>query len=328
MKIRKSKFIIGSLLSVLSVGVVGSVASTYAWYTYNTKDTVAYEGVASANTENLQIKLYDHDEDEWGSDLTSLQLTTESKNNGYAGSELSPVSLMKTYAKDGSKGFKKDDVLEDNNFIGMPTYLNSAISKTGTIDAAGNFNWFKVSFELRCIDPNDDEVGYAQDVYISYLNMKMTVSGKDITNAVRIHIQNGTKGYLISPGESTDNNINLFGSLDLNKDGEKDAGYLETGTTQYWPTPISGLTSTDITDPIIYGTQDAVETYYSKDSFIGKFVNGRHSEGGVPICTTNEDRSSTVVTMTIFLEGWASQMVDAGAGAEFSIAMMLQCDIL
>lgn len=330
MKIRKSKFIVGSLLSVLSVGVVGSVASTYAWYTYNTRASIAYEGITAGNTENLQVKLSSETStDAWRTSLSSAEITADSIARKHAGATLSPVTALRDYG-DEFIGIKKEGTLGDSYFFGSPTANDSKIGDLGLKDTSGNYNFFQTKFDIRCIDPNDSTKGYEQDIWCTYLKLTMTTAegDMDVTDAVRVHFQAGTEGHLVAPGVAADGELNLFGALDLDNDGVLDHGYKQLDSTYHWPNAIPGITEDTETNPIIYGTNGAKEQYYGTNTFVATFENGRRKSGGVSICKTNENRNPVEVTMTIFLDGWASQMIDENAKATFSLAMVLQCDVL
>ena len=332
MKINKSKFVIGALLSLVSVSIAGSVVGTAAWYTYNTKDSITYSGIASGKSENLQIKLAGEDASKYRADIELSEILKYSKDAGYAESNLEPVSLNK--AQESNKSLA-------GSFIDKPSYLepnNNVADKT---------HYFSASFDLRVTDPANPGTYLAKDVYISYLKLTARTDSpanddsssstpaatKDVSDAVRMQLNSGTNNALIAPGITSSGATTIGGYLDLNADGKDDEGWLQQDGTY---SPFKGDSTANAKEKVKYGTYTddtkttaATEAYFGTNDVITTFADGKISGAAKTlVCTTKTDGSGVRVNLIIWLEGWAPSMIDSNAGATFDLDMLFQIENL
>jgi len=327
----KSKFLTGALLTVAALSVVGSIAGTYAWYSYNTKTPIVYSGVATGDSENLQIRLAG-DED-WSQSITSDAFKGYSTDKGYAGDNLKPITFATTQ--------KENKELED--FVGMPTSYETEYSDLGlkfqSGDDKGHWAYLQTKLQLRCVNPGDEEEMYSQNIYISDLTIYSTAEDEDVdvTEGIRVHIHSGENNYLIAPGKAGTGkgSLDLFGPLDLDGvEGNDQAFFDEEGKyvepVLYQETAEAYADKMGYTiDDFVYGTNETYEKYYKHDEAIAKFEDGYYKEGGFPIGTTNDTNFPLEITITIYLQGWETDAVqDDFIGGSFDFGMTLQCNAI
>ncbi len=318
-------------MTVASLGIVGSVTSTFAWYSYNTKDSLAYHGIASGNSQNLQIRMSGVDESgdpfKWKTSISSDELIAPSVKAGKAGNNLVPMSFKETQAY--------NKVLKD--FYGRPQNGTNIIRNFDIYgknpDTTTYLGYMQSVFQIRSIDPvqstADSTALLQQYVYISDIRcIANTPEGKDMSDAVRVHIKCGESSFLIAPGvvnaEKVTDSINLYGSWDSDGDGNNDQGVANGDGTYYEPI---GATQAASAETIVYGTKDATESFYTANGATAVFENDKYKTGGFTIGRTGtSDVEALTVEMTVYLQGWAASCIDANAGAEFDLGITFQVD--
>jgi len=313
----KNKFLMGALLTVSSLGVVGSITGTYAWFSYNTKSPISYHGVTTGDTENLQIKTAT--DTEWKQTLSSDEFLASSTDDGYAGNDLKPVTFATNQLYNAD--------LED--FVGMPSAGNPEYSDAGLTDDDDAYVWLRSEIQLQCINQTTDEY-YAQNIYLSDLTFVCSDDDYDVSDALRMHIKCGTTSLLIAPGIVDEDNeigsLDLYGTLDLDGDGNDDQAVYSD--SEYLRPAYDFDTSETGLQDVVYGVDGVVEQYYTRDAVIATFEDGKRTEGGVLIGTTNDSDDPLEIVITIYLQGWAPSIKDDNINAEFDFGMTFQCDVL
>lgn len=307
MQIKKSKFLIGTLLSVVSVGVVGSVIGTYAWYTYNTKDTLIYHGIAAAENENLQFRLLGEDDSAWRTTISSGQLTTYAESKGFAGNSLRPVSFNST----------QNNNVKLEPFVGHYTPY-TAIPPTDEDETKPNY--LQVTIEFKCVSVEATPQAIERDVYLSKLNVKATSEGKDITPALRMHFDDGTANLenktLVAPGRNA-GTMNVYGFYDMDGDGSIDHGYLDDPTYGIYVQD-DGPDAVDV--PYGNHTLRPTESWFGKSDILATFDSDNYATSGRKILTTSTSTINyNAVTMTIWLDGWDAECTNKNAKCEFDL---------
>ena len=279
MKIKKAKFVVGSMLATCSLAIVGSITSTFAWYTYNTKTTLAYSGLAGGKTSNLQMKFSTEDPDKWRSAITLDEIIAYSTSKKYAGSTLSPVTVADGIAKNG-------DMLTDDKFYGATSALQPKFIKDNAKDSDGNYLFLSVPISFRCINPNKTSEQFAQPVYVTYLGAKvnsLSPDGKDITKGLRVNFKvDTTANYLVAPGYDADGTTTLHGPLNLSG-SENDWGvWTEVDSSTY-----TGTDYIDQTYCQAFMSKTAAEEWVSSQSPVSgvTFTAKEHFDVGIPTAT-------------------------------------------
>jgi len=342
MKIKKKHFVLGAMLTTCSLAIVTSITSTFAWYSYNTKNGMAFQGIATGDTEYLQVKLSSEtEEDDWRTTLTSDELTADSRANGFADGNLAPVSQAMGITSDGVI-----DTAEGHNygFYGSPAYLIPKSSQDTIFDKDGNYTFFRTSIDFRCINPVKENTYFEKNIYISFMDIKATTDDKDITEGLRVHLNQGIdKRALIAPGHDADGTTALTGSLNL-AGAEKakstdpdpvDQGVITNGKEASsidaeWRQFIPGYDEETDKKTVTYGNKvGATEGYLCKDSIITKFKDGKvDGEAKYLVGKTRSDGIPISVDITIWLEGWDPVVINKNKGAEFKFGFQFEVETL
>lgn len=274
MKINK-KLIVSSLASAMGLSIVGAITGTVAWYQYSTRSTVAMIGVSAKTAANLQIKVGDG---EYKADLTVADINTyladQSKN-----ANLSPVTSgeqAKNAALTGLKAHPLYKVFDDQYwgaaneeaYLVLPLTLKWTGEVEGVAQSASNKKIW-VNDALFQVDSDNS-------------------SGKgDMSTALRVHITAGTN-YMLLSKEGVDTNV--YGNLDLNRDGVLDSSDVT------WKDFQTGTAS-------VYGADGKVQEAYDKDDVKPTIDDAGNPTGGVVLGTTNGS-GELALTVKIWLEGW------------------------
>lgn len=316
----KNKFITGALLSIASLGVVGSVASTYAWYSYNTKDVLSYRGIASGNSENLQIRVTGTSD--WKQSLKTDELVTDSVKSKHAGKTLQPVSFKEDIAK--------TDEIKDSDFVSLPTFGTNEYNAHGLKDSSGNYVFFETSIQLRCINPTNKSEFFEQEIYLSDLTI-ISENENEMSKAIRVHFHTDeSTNYLVAPASATSGTTALSGKLDLNDDEKLDKGIPEGSGKYHIPYEWEEGNA----EEIIYGADGCVEGHYGQDA-VATFTNGIHDNGtGICLGKTKASGEPLQIQIIIFVDGWDAACVDKNLSSEddykvdFDLGMTFQCNAL
>jgi len=299
MKINK-KLIVSSLASAMGLSIVGAITGTVAWYQYSTRSTVAMIGVSAKTAANLQIKVGDG---EYKADLTVADINTyladQSKN-----ANLSPVTSgeqAKNAALAGLKAHPLYKVFDDQYWgaANQEAYLVLPL----TLKWTGEIEGVAQSASNKKIWVND----------ALFQADSGNPSGKgDMSTALRVHIAAGST-YMLLSKEGVDTNV--YGNLDLNRDGVLDSSDVT------WKDFQTGTAS-------VYGADSKVQEAYDKDDVKPTIDNAGNPTGGVVLGTTNGS-GELALTVTIWLEGWQIFGSDATAdwdentyvGAKFDLGL-------
>ena len=305
------KLIVSALSTGMGVSLVGAITGTVAWYQYSTRSTVSFVGTSVGTSENLLVSFQD-DADEYKNDLYFSDSLVE----------MAPVT---------SGALLKNAPIV-NPFKAQPIYQKFNYNQW--IDAQNSsYVQFPLYLRLDEIDANGQSVASDDErtVFLSELvidNANPNNSGKkDISNAIRVHIETENECMLISKtGETTD----VSGYLDLNNDGRPDsdsAAYIFNGNatpvaygagqqTAYQPSDVlaqpnqSGILSGDhnlgtfnSAQLVVFGQGEDFEdgvVYYDDIDMQNETADAVAEEG------KNYYIHRTVIkaTITIWLEGW------------------------
>ena len=292
MKINK-KLIVSSLASAMGLSIVGAITGTVAWYQYSTRSTLAMIGVSAKTAANLQIKIADtansydsgYKTDLRVSDIQDyLDDTSVGKNN-----KLSPVTSgaqNKSAALAGLKAhpiykvFAEADwgAADEEAYLVLPLKLkwDGVVEGEAVDDLSGKKIWLNNALFQEDSDN----------------------SGKgDLSKALRVHLHTTSKNYLISKDGA---NTNVFGILDLNRDGKPD-------DADFTWVDFDAVQAGDN-----YGTADATQTAWkaakdpdnsSDTNFIAPVITNGVPAGDNYLGVT-DDSGELEVTVTIWLEGW------------------------
>ena len=250
MKISK-KVLIPVFATAMGLSVIGGISGAVAWYQYNTKVTASFMGVTSADGGVLQVS--DDNGTTWKRDI----------DFGSASSKLHPV----TYGALASNA-------------ALPSTAPKMHPECGVTDpsewenATLNRDYFQKTFKIRAKKlVNNEYVDTAAQISIKEFVLESTTSGKtDVTEAVRIHISDGTTNKLFS---KSGGNTAVSGQLDLDGDNlaDKKGGYV-------WDEHRD--------DVLTYGSEgNQVSVALANDTELFEVASG-----------------GSTVTITIWLEGW------------------------
>lgn len=306
MKLNK-KIAVPILSTAMGLSLIGGVGGAVAWYQYNSRVTASFVGSSVADSTVLQIGKKVNNEIVWG---RNVDFGVDNK--------LTPVTFGKL--------INNDDVTDGlpNQAYGYPEA--GARSYADWTKVAANKGYVQFTIYLRAFDiiSANDEDGVldgrklaARDIFISELQLNEVTSGKDVSEALRMHIsvKNQKKNFLISEQKVED--LKLYGNLDLDGINGYDKEYEDL---YVWE-------QTGSNDPIMYGVEnDKQSTLGIDDGNSGSdIVVERDANGYMPksgdadyskkICTTS-DTLATEVTITVWLEGWAALGEDDDANGK------------
>lgn len=236
MKIKKAKFVVGSMLTACSLAIVGSITSTFAWYTYSTKTTLAYSGLSGGKTGNLQMRLAggtEAESGEWKDSLSIEEIKNESIRRGYAGNSLSPITIGEGIARSGI-----DCTIKNNGnykFNGPTTALQPKFPSDNIKDANGKYVFLQVQIQFRNINPNDPNEKFNSQIFVSFLDARLNDDdGRDITKGLRIHFAGSTENnYLVAPGYTDDGVTTVNGPYNFANSEEDFGVYCIVDGTRY-----------------------------------------------------------------------------------------------
>lgn len=283
MKTNKKHIIIPALMMAVGVGLVGSISGTVAWYQYSTRVQAAYVGTSVKATENTQIKV---ESGEWQAEYTTTQLATAIASNTHNGSKMAPITT----------GAQAKNAALPATFKGNPIYQYAATSSwADALDT--NYLQFNVSVRAYLVDGGTSTSYLNKDVFLTDLTIMDVTSGKDLSDAVRVHLHTADVDALFSKsGADTD----VHGALDLNNDGvlDKSKGYEWESTTE-----------------LDYGEAGVQAAYAHDDSSIVADDTDATLTGGSALGSTTDEDGLTI-TVTIWLEGWQKLAVGEDDNAE------------
>lgn len=328
MKIKKKKFVLGTLLTTCSLAIVSSITSTFAWYSYNTKNGLALSGILTGKTEFLQVRV---NGGEWKTSLTADEIAAQSELDGYSAKNLVPVT--QPLGLDSSGSGAALEIGEDCGFYGSPSYLIPKSSKSGIKNDEGKYGFFKARLQFRCIDPTaKSTTGYKKMIYISFLDVKAITQTKDVTSAIRMNINQGSNyNYNIAPAFNEDKVFNLTGPLKLAGGDSNDAGVVVTGSAgsvnATWRPYIEGYDKPGDQKEVTYGNLDGAQLKcLGKTSTVSTFTDGIISSKKIPIAETPESGSPIDVNLVIWLDGWDSSINNDNISAEFAFGIQFEIE--
>lgn len=280
MKLNK-KILVPVLSTVMGLSLIGGVSGAVAWYQYNSRVTASFVGSSVVNTSVLQIGTMEGSDIEWGRDKVFGTTANDNK--------LLPVTF---------------GAMEDDGSLPAHAYhtpeAGAADYDSGWEQATAGVEYVQFTVYLRAYASDaSEESGYKQvkkDVYLSDIILEDATSGKDVSSALRIHIdvKDGSK-FLISENKVT--NLQLYGGLDLDKDSD---GANDTVGGWAW----ENAQTRD--EEIVYGHEGDLQNTLG----ISDIKQDRDADGYMP-ATANSKRiletpesGEAEVTITVWLEGW------------------------
>ena len=304
----KKLLVVPFLSTVVGLSLAGGIGGAFAWYQFNSQVTASFVGSSVADTTLLQIAStrtgsgtqespYQYD---WGKNV--FKTGNYNATNKF---KLVPVTFGQLVTKDG-----KTNCINNAYAYGYPEaggQIGDGYANWQHINPGEGFVQFDVY--LRALKADKTQIDL--DVYLSDITIEAVMAdqehtseaaaGKDVSDTVRVHLDvSGTEAdcpnRLIS--KNTIEDLKLYGKLDLDGDGEPDK------TNGYgWETP----------SVITYGTAGETQSTTS----IANMVQARDGDGLMPatanskrICRTLTGNGVIKITVTTWLEGWATYDTD------------------
>lgn len=281
------RLMLASISSVAGMSLVGSIFGTVAWYQYSTRATASIMGSDASVSENLQITLGDgNDGANWKTDLTRNDIYNYVKNTTD-----NPENALSVKAVTNVGTTEKNYVLGNEDALGTfyshPVYQYADYSSWNTVtEAAGNYVTFPLSFKVvanaNAVIPTEGLSLYLNDLRI----VQSGDTGKDISDAVRVHFSSTTNNLLLSKEGGA---IDTHGPLDLNGDGHNDK---EMNKYDF---------DTDAKE-LVYGASNSTQTSFKLDDVKPTDDKGKLT-GDKELGKITKDGILTV-TVTMWLEGW------------------------
>ena len=367
-----------SLASITSAALIGTAAGSLAWYAYSRTATISFRGTSVSNTALLNVgivddgKIVDNVRKYNISDATINQygLTRESKDghsivfchstNGFdyrvireylSNSEYAIDTLSPLTTQERAINAESDLVLYKSPEYGQTT-LSAIASKK---------DYVRLPFAFRIGNANNEGV-IADDIWLTGASVQ--ASHENIHEAVRIHIDNGTRKFIMKPASdaTTTGETKVGGLLDLDGDGTYD---YEDGTfKEYYyglctgtPTHATTEYGEDHPDPQldnVNGVSDISEasTFLAKHDLRSKIIDnvseltpkvaayetfgtvtplidtdtGDYYAGatGIAITTTSSTNGIGYATFSIYIEGWDHSVIDKASGYEFNLDLKFE----
>ena len=277
------KFIVTALSTALGLGIVGSITGTIAWYQYSTRSTAAFIGTSVKSTANLEVSV---DGTHFYSRLTSSQINAQLASEACKNAFLSPVTTGADTAADDALPAK---------FYTNPAYQDfqydsdneHGIRGWGTAKA---IEYVQFTLTLRYTGVSNGTAASGIEGKKIYLNDLLIDENsgntkKNISDAVRVHLDSTNDMYLSNNGQATV----LGGKLDMNRDGmlDTDGKWIEdfgAGSEQNY----GDVSFTQNT----YKLSDVKPTL-ENDLYTGTYYLGETDNNG-----------KLEVKVTIWVEGW------------------------
>ena len=314
------KIMVPLFATVLGLSVVGSIGGAVAWYQFNSRVTTSFVGVSAADSGVLQIST---DGQKWGRDVYE----TGSQN----GNRLTPC----TFGYAGTAG--KSSALPGDAHC-RPEAGVKEMGKWS--DARKGYEYLQYDIYLKAQKTSGSStVQSSEKVYLSEMFLDSLVSGKpEIARALRVHLavyddpsnENLVKRNFLISREGLD--VNLYGNLDLDNNGELDRVHgwawdttdkvnvenalsnnplieygVGNGVQKSWAITTSqsldDLESGDATDNnFILAPRATADTEDHKKGDLYHTID--EGDDANLICKTLTNRA-VKITVTVWLEGWS-----------------------
>ena len=334
------KIIIPFFSTVVGLSLAAGIGGAFAWYQYNSQATASFVGSSVADTGVLQIgwKTIDDkgtpettDDEEimhWGRDFT----ITGSQ------AKLTPVTFGGLLTDDSDPSNVKTKVLPQQAYA-YPEAGAAAGYQVGTTDIPGwaraeagkQYAQFEVYFRALAADAtapgdaaNKISQGYKlveRNVFLSDFICKSVEENKVADEALRIHLDiEDNENRLLS--KTAVNDLELYGGLDLDADGEKDKAVVTAwrdldsyGVDEHGdPLYAEG-------DELVYGVEgqkqstDALSVVKQARDENGKMPTSGSAGFNKKILTTSTTKAIKM-KVTIWLEGWEYLKTGVNASSE------------
>ena len=291
------KIIVSTLALAMGAALAGSVSGTVAWFQYSTRAQAAFIGTSAHCSEALEIQAVKSgnsvDSTKWTTDLSSTAIQAAVTG----GTDLQPISSM---------AMGSTDALPTSGDPAATTFYKNPIyqftnKSTWSKAVAANYVQFDLYFHVR--DINSTVSYLAKDLYLTDLTIKAVQSDNselDLSKAVRVHFatneSTATNNLFANDGSTaTTVNTNVYGNLDLNKNGSPDKG--------------PGYEWDNRGDALVYGDANAQQVaknasgtnVLASDADPYAIVANSGKIGSIPA-----SEAGFKVTVTIWLEGWTA----------------------
>ena len=195
---------------------------------------------------------------------------------------------------------------------GQPIYQEFPLSDW-EIAPASSYIKYRLGFRDRNIDDIEDTY-LAKYVYLSAINITSEDEDLDLSDSIRIHIQNSDgDAYLLAKGQDEDDIvIKTIGKLDLNNDGMNDTELSSIDKPGYyeWDNKIERYYGGRYLDSLPNGSevQTSISTLNTSDTGIiiddsnEYYVN--HLGETKSLLETKESGEPVYLDITIWIEGW------------------------
>lgn len=302
------RIIVSALAVTMGAGLVGSISGTVAWYQYSTRAQIGMMGMSIGVDKSLEVAVTAanvnaapaKNSNLWTTEITTAKLKTALSHGDDF--EFSPLTVAGGYEKNAEFGtltFKSNPIKYKSN----PNDWGNALGNEYLDFKVWVRSIEKDGSEAQNADPTET----AKELALYDATIKHVENGtkKDISNAVRLGLSAGTNHAIISKQSAE---LNLYGELDLDKDGEpdKELSYSELNETPatitYGVDGQKGKTYS-IAAETTRGTatslfcDDTVET--AENANKGKFG----VKGGLNLGATEENNPASF-KVRIWLEGW------------------------
>lgn len=322
------KIIIPFFSTVVGLSLAAGIGGAFAWYQYNSQATASFVGSSVADTGVLQIgwkTLEDTDHDESTPKVEVMHWGRDFSITG-AQAKLTPVTFGGLLTDDSDPSNVKTKVLPQQAYAypeaGAATgYEIGTVQKPGWVaaEAGKQYAQFEVYFRALAADAtapgdaaNNISEGYKlveRNVFLSDYICKSVENNKVADEALRIHLDiEDNENRLLS--KTAVNDLELYGGLDLDADGEKDKAVvtawrdLESYGVDEHGDPLYAEG-----DEIVYGVQgqkqstDALNVVKQARDDDGKMPTSGSAGFNKKILTTSTEKAIKM-KVTIWLEGW------------------------
>lgn len=339
----------GTMLVVLSF--IGTIGASLSWFTYTKMIALAYNGTSISSNKLLQVGIVtdlDLTSDNFtcdggiawtapGSGISPDQVNAYLSQTGYASTSLAPTTSKK-YATGDSLNLTRSPYDFDPN----------------NPEEARLSSYAKIPFAFRIINVADGDYVANRNVWITQADVNgQQQSGFTVANGIRAHFDSSLNKFILNPSKTEKGYTQVAGPLDLNNDGyydcwteNKEIIYGDYSGTPTYSEPLEEDSELDD----IYGTgKDNAYSFLAAHKAGNCKVTNMSSltlnkqeyltinevcpeiddlgnfKNGIPVCNTGSEKVA-FTTMTIWAEGWDTEIVDEIARLKFNFSITFEID--
>lgn len=304
MKMNK-KLIVPFLATVVGLSISGGLGGAFAWYQFNSQVRTAFIGKSVANGELFQIGYVDPNDSSkmiWGRDHTLVGVkdlipVTFDQVNGNSLPTTAYGRPVSGKQLDNGYGTGWQEIANGDGYYQYDIYFRTLVSDPSAAGDSSqdiapgyklvaNKKVFMTKMTLEdASHPDGSEHEIADDSYIA--------------NALRVHLnvagEGGAKHLISKNGVS---NLNLYGELDLDGDKHPDTYDVDPWNSKYGQV-------------LTYGHNEHKQTAESISDVVK--TDSDTDPDSKLICKTLDGTTMAKVTITVYLEGWASLKVGSSS---------------